>query len=207
MKTPYGSVTTPKAAAIAASWAYTTPLLFPGRPKGKYEQPRVASLPPMGIASTVLLRVVGAAGFGWWKYAGGFGKEGVLWVVRAVLAAPLVTANRQIRTAIGPKEHGHPITTQFFGVCCSTASSRVVSRKDGGSKRRFLAPGTGKLPLKTAHGFARVAKSTGFETRVRGGGFRRLRYIRGLLCQRRAVPVTHLCYTTLRINIYICICM
>ncbi|CAL9770583.1 unnamed protein product [Musa acuminata subsp. burmannicoides] len=103
MKTPNGSITTPKAAAIAASWACTTPLLFPDRPKGKYEQPRAASLPPMGIPSTVLLRVVGAAGFGWWKYAGGFGKEGVLWVVVAILAAPVATANRQIRTAIGPK--------------------------------------------------------------------------------------------------------
>ncbi|CAL9179209.1 unnamed protein product, partial [Musa hybrid cultivar] len=159
----------------------------------------------MGIPSTVLLRVVGAAGFGWWKYAGGFGKEGVLWVVVAILAAPVATANRKIRTAIGPKEHSNPTTTQLFGVCCSTASSRVVTRNDGGSQRRFLARGTGKLPLKTAHGFAHVAKSTGFETRVRAGGFvTYCRYIRGLLCQRRrAVPVTHLCYTTLRVYIYI----
>ncbi|CAL9058707.1 unnamed protein product [Musa banksii] len=133
MKTPYGSITTRKAAAIAASWACTTPLLFPDRPKGKYEQPRAASLPLMGIASTVLLRVVGAAGFGWWKYAGGFGKEGVPWVVVAILAAPVETANRQIRTAIGPKERALPTTTQLFGVCCSTASSRVLTRKDGGS--------------------------------------------------------------------------
>ncbi|URE46865.1 hypothetical protein MUK42_14643 [Musa troglodytarum] len=169
MKTPYGSVTTPKAAVIAASWACTTPLLFPDRPKGNYEQPGVVSLPPMGIASTVLL--LGAAGFGWWKYAGGFGKEGVLWVAEAVSAAPSATANRRIRTSNCPKEHEHPTTTQFFGVWRSTASSRVVSQKDGGPKRRFAAPGTGKLPLKTAHGFARVAKSTGFEMRVRGGGF------------------------------------
>ncbi|CAL9099799.1 unnamed protein product, partial [Musa textilis] len=159
----------------------------------------------MGIASTVLL--LGAAGFGWWKYAGGFGKEGVLWVAEAVSAAPSATANRRIRTSNCPKEHEHPTTTQFFGVWRSTASSRVVSQKDGGPKRRFAAPGTGKLPLKTAHGFARVAKSTGFEMRVRGGGFvlalTYSRYIRGLLCQRRAVPVAHLCYATLYICIYI----
>ncbi|RWW68797.1 hypothetical protein BHE74_00023650 [Ensete ventricosum] len=63
-----------------------------------------------------------------------------------------------------------PLSSLVFGVRRQAAES---CRKKIQSNSRFLAP----WYWKTAHGFARVAKSTGFETPMPGGGFRRMNVV------------------------------